>query len=57
MFSIYLTESPEFRLMAEIINHNVRDMLAWTQAHTLLWAVTIIVMLEEDAAMLAFMFT
>ncbi|WP_269457231.1 hypothetical protein [Herminiimonas arsenitoxidans] len=43
--------------MAKIINKNTKDMLALTQAHILLWAVTIIVMLEDDAAMLAFMFS
>ncbi|MNR79887.1 hypothetical protein D3C72_105980 [compost metagenome] len=33
------------------------DLLASLQAHGLLWAVTLIVMLEEDAAMLAFVFS
>jgi hypothetical protein len=32
-------------------------LLASLQAHSLLWALTLIVMLEEDAAMLAFVFS
>lgn len=33
----------------------LNDLRAMLQAHLLLWTVTLIVMLEEDAAMLAFM--
>nr|WP_187148390.1 hypothetical protein [Janthinobacterium sp. Marseille] len=39
------------------IKANLHDLLASLQAHGLLWALTLIVMLEEDAAMLAFVFS
>ena len=39
------------------IKNGLHDLLASLQAHGLLWALTLIVMLEEDAAMLAFVFS
>jgi len=39
------------------IKTGFHDLLASLQAHGLLWALTLIVMLEEDAAMLAFVFS
>lgn len=39
------------------IKPDFQDLLALLQAHGLLWALTLIVMLEEDAAMLAFVFS
>ncbi len=43
--------------MARITIKERRDLFALAQAHFLMWSVTLIIMLEDDVAMLAFMFS
>jgi hypothetical protein len=37
-------------------SNGVRDLRAYAQAYLLIWAVTLLLMMEDDAAMLACMF-